>query len=87
MALLFANIFFSGMLVPLVYWPEAAREIVVWLPFAGLVQAPVDVFLGKAAGLELAGLLLLQLSWGLALLGACRLLLALAVRRVVIQGG
>ncbi|MDQ3549034.1 MAG: ABC-2 family transporter protein [Chloroflexota bacterium] len=87
MALLFANVFFSGLLVPLVYWPNGLREIVGWLPFAGLVQAPVDVFLGKASGADLAGLLLLQASWGVLLLGACRLLLALAVRRVVVQGG
>ncbi|HEX5165677.1 MAG TPA: ABC-2 family transporter protein [Thermomicrobiales bacterium] len=87
MALLFFNAFLSGQLVPLVYWPETVREIVVWLPFAGLVQTPVEVFLGKASGVDLAGLLLLQVSWGIVLMGACRLLLALAVRRVVIQGG
>ncbi len=87
MALLFANVFFSGLLVPLVYWPDAARGIVGWLPFAGLVQIPVNVYLGHAAGVELAGALLLQAGWALALLLACRLLLALAVRRVVVQGG
>jgi ABC-2 type transport system permease protein len=87
MALLFANVLLSGQLVPLVYWPEGLRDIVVWLPFAGLVQTPVEVFLGKASGAELAGLLALQVGWGVALLGACRLLLALAVRRVVVQGG
>ena len=87
MALLFANVFFSGLLVPLVYWPDAVRGIVGWLPFAGLVQAPVDVYLGHAAGADLAGVLLLQAGWALVLLLACRLLLVLAVRRVVVQGG
>jgi ABC-2 type transport system permease protein len=87
MALLFFNTFLSGLLVPLVFWPDALREIAIWLPFAGLVQAPVDVYLGHAAGRDLAGLLLFQLSWGLTLLLACRMLLALAVRRVVVQGG
>ncbi|HYI15286.1 MAG TPA: ABC-2 family transporter protein [Thermomicrobiales bacterium] len=87
MALLFFNTFLSGLLVPLVYWPDAVRGIVVWLPFAGLIQAPVDVYLGHAMGRELAGLLLFQLSWALVLLLVSRLLLNLAVRRVVIQGG
>ena len=87
MVLLFANSFFSGLLVPLVYWPDGLREVVGWLPFAGMIQAPVDVFLGKASGLDLAALLLLQASWGIALMGSCRLVLALAVRRVVVQGG
>jgi ABC-2 type transport system permease protein len=87
MALLFANVFFSGLLVPLVYWPDALRDIVGWLPFAGLVQAPVDVYLGHATGVELAGLFLRQALWGFVLMAASRLLLVLAVRRVVIQGG
>jgi ABC-2 type transport system permease protein len=73
--------------VPLVYWPDTLRSIAGWLPFAGLIQVPVDVYLGHAVGRDLAGLLLFQLSWGLALLLASRLLLALAVRRVVVQGG
>ena len=87
MALLFANVFFSGLLVPLVYWPDTLQSIVGWLPFAGLIQTPVDVYLGHAAGAELAGVLLLQAGWALVLLLACRLLLALAVRRIVVQGG
>lgn len=87
MLLLFANSFLSGLLVPLVFWPDWARGVVGWLPFAGIIQAPVDVILGKATGPGLAGVLLFQLAWGLALLAAGRLLLALAVRRVVIQGG
>lgn len=87
MALLFVNAFFSGLLVPLVYWPDAIRDIVGWLPFAALVQTPVDVYLGHATGRELAGLLLRQLSWAIVLMGASRLMLIMAVRRVVIQGG
>lgn len=87
MALLFANALLSGQLVPLVFWPDALREVVIWLPFAGLIQTPVEIFLGKASGTDLAGLLLLQGCWAIVLMGACRLLLALAVRRVVIQGG
>jgi ABC-2 type transport system permease protein len=86
-ALMFASSFFSGLLVPLNYWPEWAQALVVWLPFAGMVQAPADVLLGQAQGQELAGLLLFQFSWGVALLLAGRLLLAQAVRKVVVQGG
>ncbi len=84
---MFANTFLSGLLVPLVYWPEWARGVVGVLPFAGLMQAPVEVILGKATGAGLAGVLLFQASWALALMVAGRLLLALAERKVVIQGG
>jgi ABC-2 type transport system permease protein len=85
--LMFANSFFSGLLVPLVYWPEAARAVAVALPFAGIIQAPAEVLLGKATGDALLGLLLFQLAWGVTLMLAGRLLLALAVRKVVVQGG
>jgi ABC-2 type transport system permease protein len=86
-ALLFANGLFSGLLVPLNYWPERAEMIARMLPFAGLVQIPVDIILGKATGLELAGALLFQLGWAVALMLAGRLVLSMAVRKVVVQGG
>jgi ABC-2 type transport system permease protein len=85
--LMFANSFFSGLLVPLVYWPDTARTIATWLPFAGIIQAPAEVMLGKATGADLAGLLFFQLAWGVTLLCAGRLLLAAAVGKVVVQGG
>lgn len=85
--LMFSISFFSGFLVPLVYWPDAARAAVGWLPFAGMVQAPVDVILGKATGVELAGVLLFQLSWCVGLMALGRLLFSRAERRVVVQGG
>lgn len=86
-ALMFANSFFSGLLVPLVYWPDGARQIATLLPFAGIIQAPVDVILGKSTGTDLIGLLLFQAVWGLGLMLAGRALLAAAERRVVVQGG
>jgi ABC-2 type transport system permease protein len=52
-----------------------------------MVQAPVDVYLGKASGAALLELLLVQGLWGMVLLAASRLLLGMAVRRVIVQGG
>ena len=86
-ALMFAASFLSGFLVPLNYWPEAASAVVVWLPFAGMVQAPMDVILGKAFGLEVLNVLVFQLAWALTLLVVGRLVVTLAIRRVVTQGG
>ena len=82
-----AALLLSGFLVPLNYFPDGVRGIVTWLPFAGMLQAPIEVLLGKLTGVALAGALLFQASWGLVLLAANRLLLALAVRKVIIQGG
>jgi ABC-2 type transport system permease protein len=82
-----AAIFLSGFLVPLNYFPAWAQGIVTWLPFAGMLQMPIEVLLGKHQGLDLAATLALQAAWGLVLLTTDRLLLALAVRKVIIQGG
>jgi len=57
------------------------------VPFAAMVQIPVDVFLEQAEGVDLAGALLLQVAWAVVLLGLARTVLAAALRRVVIQGG
>jgi ABC-2 type transport system permease protein len=80
-------IFLSGFLVPLNYFPDWARSIVTWLPFAGMLQAPLEVLLGKLQGVALASALAFQAGWALILLAADRLLLTLAVRKVIIQGG
>jgi ABC-2 type transport system permease protein len=87
MVLVFTNGLFSGLLVPLNYWPQWAETIARLLPFAGLVQIPVDVILGKSTGIELLLVMSLQLGWALALMLAGRLLLLMAVRKVIVQGG
>ncbi len=86
-ALIFANGLLSGLLVPLTYWPEWAETTARLLPFAGLVQIPVDVILGKANGVQLLEALSLQFGWALALMLAGRLVLSMAVRKVIVQGG
>jgi ABC-2 type transport system permease protein len=82
-----AALFLSGFLVPLNYFPDWVRGVVTWLPFAGMLQAPIEVLLGKLTGVALAGALVFQAAWGLVLLAADRLLLASAVRKMIIQGG
>ena len=82
-----AAIFFSGLSVPLVLFPEPFRSIVLTLPWASLVQVPVDVWLGRRSGTGLLGGLAFQAAWALVLLAGCRLVLRLADRKVVVQGG
>lgn len=85
--LMFATSFFSGLLVPLVFWPDWARTIAEALPFSGIIQVPADVYLGKLADGALLGALVFQLAWALALMLAGRRLTSLAITRVVVQGG
>ena len=79
--------FLSGTFVPLFLFPDGAERIVRALPFASIVQLPVEVFLGRHTGLDLLGVYATQAAWLVALAAAGRLVLSRAVRKVVVQGG
>lgn len=79
--------FFSGQIVPLAFFPDWLETLAWALPFAAMVQAPIEVWLGHAQGAELVGLLGLQALWAAILLGAGRAVLAAGMRKLVIQGG
>jgi ABC-2 type transport system permease protein len=79
--------FFSGMLVPIHFFPDWLAAISRALPFAWIVQGPVDVFVGASTGAEIVVTVAVQLAWLLALLGLGRLVLAAGTRKLVIQGG
>lgn len=81
------SLLFSGMIMPLNFFPDWLEAIARVLPFAAIVQTPVDVFLGEADGAELAGVLAYQAVWAVVLLALARGVLSVAVRRVVVQGG
>ncbi len=82
-----ASTFLSGMVIPIAFFPDWLETLAWALPFAAMVQAPVEVFLEHARGLELAGLLALQAFWTAVLLVAGRAAFAAGTRKLVIQGG
>lgn len=83
-----ASIFFSGMLLPLTVFPGGFGEFVRALPWAAMLQVPMDVLLGKHSGAGGAAEALgFQAGWALVLLGTGRLLQSAATRKVVVQGG
>jgi ABC-2 type transport system permease protein len=77
----------SGFIVPLQWLPSPIAEISLASPFAGMVQTPADIFVGKLQGTELVVALGLQLFWTVALLVLSQLVVVLATRRVIAQGG
>lgn len=79
----------AGMLIPLVLFPEPVADVLRALPWAAMVQVPVEVFLGKdtVPGGGPAGALAFQAAWAAALLGLAALVTARAARKVVVQGG
>lgn len=82
------NMFFSGLMLPLNVFPGAFGEAVRTLPWAAMLQVPIDVLLGTHRGAGgLAGALGFQLFWVVVLLAAGRLLQSVATRKAVVQGG
>lgn len=82
------TIFFSGMLLPLTVFPGGFGELVRALPWAAMLQVPMDVLLGEHSGAgAAAGALAFQVGWAVVLLGTGRLVQAAATRKVVVQGG
>lgn len=80
-------LFFAGSYVPLAFFPLWSQGVIAWLPFAGLLNVPAEIFLGKLDGAGLALALARQTCWLVALVIAARLMTATAARRVVVQGG
>jgi ABC-2 type transport system permease protein len=81
------NLFLSGMVMPLSFFPHWLRSLAHALPFAAILQTPVDIWLGKHQGANLAGVVALQLLWAVVLLGLGRIALRGGSRRLVVQGG
>jgi len=85
-ALVFVNLL-SGFLVPLAFFPGDLRTLVGYLPFAGMVSIPLDIFLERLSIGELLGSLALQVAWAVVFVVAAHLLLGRATRKLVVQGG
>jgi ABC-2 type transport system permease protein len=74
----------SGFVMPIPFFPRGAARIMNALPFAAMVQLPMDVFLERG---DVAQSLAVQAFWAVMLLLAGRAMLAAATRKLVIQGG
>jgi len=85
--LIITQLFFSGMVLPLVVFPGWLRAVAEALPFRCLVQIPADVFLREGTGTAVLPLLGIQFFWLVVLLAAGHLLTTAAIRKVVVQGG
>jgi ABC-2 type transport system permease protein len=81
------SLFFSGMILPLTFFPSWLRTIAHALPFASIVQTPIDIWLGKHHGPSLVGIIGVQAVWAVVLLGLGRVTLRFGSRKLVIQGG
>jgi ABC-2 type transport system permease protein len=79
--------FLGGFVVPLRFFPDWLQPLLFSLPFAGIIQIPTDIFIGRLSGASALEALATQALWALAMLGLAQLLVVFAVRRVSVQGG
>ena len=79
--------FFAGFIVPINFFPAWLRVFVEVLPFRGLAQVPISVYLGKIDGPTLARLLGEQALWLSALVLIGRWVLSRMTRRLTVNGG
>ena len=86
MALMTATLFFSGMMLPLVAFPDRLGAIARATPWAGMLQVPVDVWLGRQPG-GVLGAFAFQGAWAVVLLLAGLTATSYATRKVVVSGG
>ncbi len=83
-ALVFA---FSGMIVPIPFYPDILRGPVKLLPFRGIIDTPMRIYIGHLTGGEMMLSLLHQAVWICLLVVVGRWLLSRGFKRLVVQGG
>ena len=77
----------SGALVPLPLLPEWIQPLASALPFRGLLDTPFRLYMGHLAPSAALSSVGHQVVWTIALVLVGRMILAHALRRVVVQGG
>ncbi|MBM7704446.1 ABC transporter permease [Metabacillus iocasae] len=78
---------FSGLLLPISFYPLWAQEVMGYFPFQAISYIPSMIFTEGFKGNEIIQALMVQIVWSVVLLVPIALLWNLAKKRMVIQGG
>ena len=78
---------FSGLLLPISFFPHAAQRLLAAMPFQYISYVPVLIYLGKINGSGIWTALGLQLFWVAALLLVGDMMWRWSSRKITIQGG
>jgi len=78
---------FSGLLLPISFFPEVFQKIFRVLPFEYISYVPMLIYLGKLNGVGLARAIGIQIFWVAVLLAMGDGLWRWSSRKVIIQGG
>ncbi|MEV5883866.1 ABC-2 family transporter protein [Streptomyces sp. NPDC052020] len=77
----------SGALAPLWFFPQWFQTMTSWLPFQGVINIPLSLYVGRIPSGEAWAHLAVQAAWCVLLLLATRGLWLLADRKIAVQGG
>ncbi|SDY34669.1 ABC-2 type transport system permease protein [Evansella caseinilytica] len=78
---------FSGLLLPISFYPLWAQEIMQFLPFQAISYIPSMIFTEAFTGTEIYQALGIQLFWAAVLIIPIQLMWVLAKRQLIVQGG
>jgi ABC-2 type transport system permease protein len=78
---------FSGLILPLSFYPVWAQDVMSYLPFQGISYIPSMIFTEGFKGSQIYEALLNQAVWSVLLIIPVYLLWILAKRQLVVQGG
>jgi ABC-2 type transport system permease protein len=78
---------FSGLLIPISFFPHIFQNIFSVLPFQYISYIPVLIYLGKISGVGIVKALALQVFWILVLFALGDALWRWSSRKITIQGG
>jgi ABC-2 type transport system permease protein len=79
--------FFSGLILPLPFFPDWIQPIFDFLPFRGIVDIPFRLYMGNIPLEQGPYWVLYQLVWTFALIVFTRWLMSKAMSKLVVQGG
>ncbi|MBN2353683.1 MAG: ABC-2 family transporter protein [Spirochaetales bacterium] len=80
-------LFLSGAVIPLAFFPEALRPVLMVLPFQAMYYTPVNLLLGEKSIPESVLMLLIQAGWIAAFMTAGRLFHRKILGKLTVSGG
>lgn len=78
---------FSGLLLPISFYPGWAQEVMSFLPFQAISYIPSMIFTEGLQGSAIYHALMLQFIWAVVLIVPIQTLWVIARKRLVVQGG
>ncbi|MEM7131516.1 MAG: ABC-2 family transporter protein [Chloroflexota bacterium] len=78
---------FSGSFIPLWFFPEWAKVLLTYLPFASIYHAPLSIYIGRLEAVEAAQSIGVQLVWVALLFWLSRVIWQRSRQKLMIHGG